>query len=170
MQFVVPQFIDVEDKVIGPISVRQFILMLSGAALIYIEYELIYHLNNNIWVFLIAAIFTVLADIVFAFVKVNGRPFHFFLLNFLVTMREPRLRIWSKEVSLKDLKREQLNANPVQTVIEPAKKSLTPSKLAMLSLVVDTGGAFKAPAKIREGSVRVEGKEDPPLPEDEFRS
>ena len=85
-------------------------------------------------------------------------------------MRDPRLRIWSKEVSLKDLKREQANANPVQTVVEPTKKSLTPSKLAMLSLVVDTGGAFKAPQKIREGSVSVKRDEAPSLSDDEFRS
>ncbi|KKS92044.1 MAG: hypothetical protein UV69_C0039G0006, partial [Parcubacteria group bacterium GW2011_GWE2_43_12] len=29
-QFVVPQFIDVEDKIIGPITVRQFIIIMVG--------------------------------------------------------------------------------------------------------------------------------------------
>ena len=40
-QFTVPQFIDVEDKVIGPITVRQFIIMLAGFLAIAICYKLL---------------------------------------------------------------------------------------------------------------------------------
>ena len=39
-QFVIPQFIDVEDKIIGPITVRQFIIMLAGGGLVFISYKL----------------------------------------------------------------------------------------------------------------------------------
>ena len=39
-QFTVPQFIDVEDKVIGPITVRQFIILLFGGGFIFIAYRL----------------------------------------------------------------------------------------------------------------------------------
>jgi hypothetical protein len=35
MQFVVPQFIDVEDKIIGPISVRQFLTLLVAPPSFY---------------------------------------------------------------------------------------------------------------------------------------
>ena len=39
-QFTVPQFIDVEDKIIGPITVRQFIIMLSGFIIVAVFYKI----------------------------------------------------------------------------------------------------------------------------------
>ena len=38
-QFVVPQFIEVEDKILGPITVRQFLIMLIAGILIFIVYR-----------------------------------------------------------------------------------------------------------------------------------
>ncbi len=38
-QFTVPQFIDVEDKIIGPLTVRQFLIMLTGFAVIGVSYK-----------------------------------------------------------------------------------------------------------------------------------
>jgi hypothetical protein len=155
MQFVVPQFIDVEDKVIGPISVRQFITMLAGGGLIFLDYELIYRLNNNFWFFVIVAFFTGAATLVFTFIKVNGRPFHYFLLNLIATMKEPRLRIWNKTLSVGELRRQKTPlANPTSVV--PARKTLTASKLALLTLVVDTGGAFRASSDETEPTIRVD--------------
>ena len=142
-QFVIPQFIDVEDKVIGPISVRQFITLLCGVVVIFLSYELIYRLNNNPWFFALSAFFIGALCLIIAFVRINGRPFHYFLLSLIVALKEPRLRIWSKEVSLYDLKRER--PSPEKPVISPPpKRGLTASKLATLSLIVDTGGAFAA--------------------------
>ncbi|MFH0853773.1 MAG: PrgI family protein [bacterium] len=143
MQFVVPQFIDVEDKVIGPISVRQFVILLSGVGLIFFSYELIYRLNNNFWFFLFSAIILAVITIVLAFVRVNGRPFHLFLLNLIITIREPRLRIWNKQVSTSELRKKDLDITITTPDIK--KKVLTKSRLAALSLVVDTGGAYHAP-------------------------
>ena len=38
-QFTVPQFIDVEDKILGPISVRQFLIMLGGGLFAFVAYK-----------------------------------------------------------------------------------------------------------------------------------
>ena len=35
-QFVAPQFIDVEDRIIGPITTRQFVMMIGGGIVIFI--------------------------------------------------------------------------------------------------------------------------------------
>jgi hypothetical protein len=35
MQFPVPQFTDVEDKIIGPLTVKQFFILLVSAAIIF---------------------------------------------------------------------------------------------------------------------------------------
>lgn len=142
MQFIVPQFIDVEDKIFGPVSVRQFLTFLVGFALIFADYQLVYKIFlPNFWVFAISSIFIFALSGTFAFLRINGRMFHEFLLNLLVTMQKPRLRVWSKRLTREDLvvREEEIERIPPL----PVKAPLTASKLTELSLVVDTGGAYR---------------------------
>ena len=140
MQFIVPQFIDVEDKILGPLSVRQFILFLVAAGLIYIDYELMYIIAGNFWFFLISAVFLFGLTGLFAFFKVNGRPFHWFLLAMIVNFRDPKLRIWYKYTSVRELKRKKEKVK-IESEI-PIKPGVTQSQLQHLALIVDTGGSF----------------------------
>lgn len=137
MQFVVPQFIDVEDKVLGPLSVRQFVLLLVGAGTVF-------GLNRvmSFFSWVLATIFVLILVFMFAFVKINGRPFHYFLLSLLQTYRRPQMKIWTKDV-------ERYNVPPLKETkkknryIAKEKTPLTTSRLAQVSLVVDTGGAYE---------------------------
>jgi len=137
MQFIVPQFIDVEDKIIGPISVRQFITFLAGGAIIFIDYQLFY--KTNFWLFALTGIILFAITGLFAFLKVNGRPFHYFLLNIFNTFKDPRFRVWNK-MSAKETKVRKEKIKPQEFI--PTKKPLTASKLTQISLIVDTGGAY----------------------------
>jgi len=137
-KFVVPQFIDVEDKIIGPITTRQFVIIGATALVIFI-------LSRILETFLFVPIGLVI--LVFggalAFMKVNGMPFHFFLLNVVQTFRRPSLRVWDKRLSNAELnaslKKEEVKAEPVP----PKKEPLTTSRLSELSLTVNTGGLYK---------------------------
>lgn len=133
MQFVVPQFIDVESKIIGPISVRQFIILLIGAAFIFLEYELF-----SFWVFGILGVLTLAISGVFAFVKVNSQPFHNFALSVVQTLRLPKLAIWSRQyhAPAKSKHTKKPTAPPV------IKQQLSSSDVAELSLIVDTSGQY----------------------------
>src|SRR3989338_6179494 len=75
-QFVVPQFIDVEDKIFGPITTRQFIILLVGGGIVFLAYRF-----GDLALF--AVILAVVGGItfLFAFGKINGQLFHYFLLN-----------------------------------------------------------------------------------------
>lgn len=135
MQFIVPQFIDVEDKILGPFSVRQFIILIAGAGLIFASYKLF-----GFYTFLAVAVLVGVMTLALAFLRVNGSPFHQFLLNLWQTLRKPRMRVWHKVVSTNDL---SLPVAPTLPVQELTKKSpLTASRLAQLSLIVDTGGVY----------------------------
>lgn len=136
-QFTVPQFIDVEDKILGPIAVRQFIIILAGAGVIFLNYELFARVS--FLYFLVSSLFLFILTVAFAFFKVNGRPFHLFLLNFFSTIKDPKYRVWNKKLS-RDRYAAELPEIGTQPM--PHKAPLTASKLAQLSLVVDTGGAF----------------------------
>lgn len=137
-QFIVPQFIDVEDKILGPISVRQFIIFLVGAALIVGDYQILYKLANQTGLFLFSGFGIFAGTVLFAFVKVNGRPFHIFLLSLLQSFKNPRMRLWNNIVT----ERLQYRREPPPAPPLPTKKPLPQTTLARLALLVDTGGAF----------------------------
>ena len=75
-QFTIPQFIDVEDKIFGPITVRQFVIMLACLLLSALAYKL-----TDFALFLTETILFFAAGGTVAFLRVNGRPFHYFILN-----------------------------------------------------------------------------------------
>lgn len=138
-QFVVPQFIDVEDKIVGPITTRQFVIVLAGGLLSFIFYKL---LTFGFYIFMQIIVFALVATL--GFVKVNGQPFHLFLLNVIQTLKRPALRLWNKEVELEVLKARQSAGEEPPPPPKPAKKEFTTgSKLSELSLIVNTGGAYK---------------------------
>lgn len=137
-QFIVPQFIDVEDKILGPISVRQFITILAGGGLIVVAYQIFVKAANQTGLFLFSAFGILVAVVAFSFVKVNGRPFHLFLLSVLQSVKNPRQRIWNNEIT----ERLQYWKEPPPPAKVPSKQPMTGTKLAQLSLLVDTGGAY----------------------------
>jgi hypothetical protein len=136
-QFVVPQFIDVEDKIFGPITTRQFVIILVGALLLFIAFKLA---DTALFIFFLATIggFT----LILAFVKINGQAFHFFLLNILQTVRRPSLRIWQKKFSDPELK-EYISGGKVE-IPETIKEvpHMSYNRIRDLSLVVNTGGYY----------------------------
>ena len=134
-QFTVPQFIDVEDKIIGPLTTRQFLILLLGAILIGLSYKFLkftWFLGAGLTVFLISGIF--------AFLKINGMPFHFFVLNFVQTSKKPKKRIWNQRD--KKMHDGEIKVKKEEREIFPKKRVVPTSRLTELSLMVDTRGAF----------------------------
>ena len=136
-QFVVPQFIDVEDKIIGPITTRQFLILLTGALIIGLTYKLF-----DFTLFVVFSLLVLMVVGVIAFLKINGRPFHYFILNLIQTFRRPKLRVWYR-----DFKDFQLDYGVEESLVassaKPTEKHYTASRLAELSLIVDTRGAYQ---------------------------
>ncbi len=80
-----------------------------------------------------------------AFMRINGRPFHFFILNIIQTLKRPSLRIWKKEHDPGILKDVMAHLHPI--AVESAKKLHPPktinySSLKELSLILDTAGKY----------------------------
>ena len=137
-QFIVPQFIAQENKIIGPITTRQFIILLVGGLAIALAYRTL-----PLARFAIAAVIIGIFVIVFAFVKINGQSFHLFLVNFMESFKKPKLRIWDKLLTNANLKEQVKKEEKRGTEIIKRKKPLRRSRLSELSLVVDTGGVYQ---------------------------
>ncbi len=137
-QFTVPQFIDAEDKVLGPLTIRQFIILLIG----FLTDAILWKLLTFVQFLFIGIPIIVLAGIV-AFTKINGQPFHYFLLNLIQTFKKPKLRVWHKNISDADLKR-LMDQEPEPPPDRYHRKEYGgSSRLQELSLVVNTGGVYK---------------------------
>jgi len=136
-KFVVPQFIDNENKILGPITVRQFLIMLGATLIIFIEYVILQFLY-----FIFAALLTAGAAAVFAFVKINGQPFHIFFANFLQTSMRPGLRVWHKELTEMELRSLVAKPPAVPVIAAPAKAHPQTTRLRDLALTVNTGGVY----------------------------
>ncbi|MCR4277665.1 MAG: PrgI family protein [Candidatus Berkelbacteria bacterium] len=95
MEVKVPQNIDMQDKVIGPLTLVQFFYLLFGGLFIYL-------LNN--WtsgtflrpLFWLVAVPVGLLSFALAFIKVQDRPFIFFLGSLVRYLQRPKTRVWQK--------------------------------------------------------------------------
>lgn len=91
MQFQVPQFIETEDKIVGPLTLKQFLYFAVAGGVCFI---LFFFLNLAFWVFVTIIFVTIAAA--FAFIKVNGRPLSAAAFSALGFYWQPRFYLWQK--------------------------------------------------------------------------
>jgi len=138
--FTVPQFIDVEDKIIGPITTRQFLIVMLTFFLITATYA-----AADFSLFIFLAVIEGAMGGTLAFMRINGKPFHFFIVNIIQTLKRPSLRIWKKEPTPETVDQMMIRLHPI--TVDPSKKlpvlkSVDRLNLKELSLIVDTGGRY----------------------------
>lgn len=138
MQYKVPQNVDIEDKVIGGLTLRQFMfLMVAGGVILISRYLLkAIHLNALFVpsVFIIGGL-----GIALAFFKVNDRPLEVFIISATKSILRPTKRIWQKEVLA-----IKTPPAPKEAPRQPKAKEDVgniKSNLQRLAMIVDSGGA-----------------------------
>jgi hypothetical protein len=110
MQFQVPQFIETEDKVVGPFSLRQFLYIGVGGLISAVFYFFV-----QTWLFVIAAIIIMGAATAIAFVKVNGQPFMKIFTAALGFYWKPQAYVWKPETAAPAT---QMSAQPTGISLE----------------------------------------------------
>jgi hypothetical protein len=92
MRFQMPQFIDVEDKIFGPFTLKQFIYIAGGASAAIIGVVLF-----GVFFGLLLASPIVILAAALAFYKVNNRPFINVLESAFRYAIKDKLYIWNKK-------------------------------------------------------------------------
>ena len=92
MRYQVPQFTDVEDKIIGPFTIRQFLYLVGGAGMSFIVYDFLPIYLSIILILVIAPL-----SLALAFYKVNNKPFIDFLESAFLFYTKQNLYIWKKQ-------------------------------------------------------------------------
>lgn len=132
-----PQFIDVEDKIIGPITTRQFAIGVIAMLLVFAAYKL-----ADTALFIIQAVLILGLYALIAFIKINGQPFYQFALSIVRSVVRSQLRVWSKQVIIPQAAYKQPGRE--EEAMPQAPKTRPRSQaLSELTLLVDTGGRYR---------------------------
>ena len=127
MRYQVPQFIEIEDKIIGPLTVKQFVYLVGGAGMSFIMYNF---LPLIVALLLIAIIIPI--SLALAFYKINNKPFIDFMESAFAFYTKQNLYIWKKEEKIVEAKKAE--ATTEAQVYVPR---LSDSKLKELSWSLD---------------------------------
>jgi hypothetical protein len=93
MQFKVPQDVQREDQIIGPLTLRQMVILGVGGGLTYLVYiQISKTYEIEAWLLPVAIISSL--TIALAFLKIHGLPFHKFILHYIEYKFLIRKRIW----------------------------------------------------------------------------
>lgn len=91
MRFEVPQFIEIEDKIFGPFTWKQFLFLGGG-----LGFAAVLFLTTNIFIFAIIGIPLGGLGVLLAFYQVNNRPFSIYLESMVNYFRKSKLYLWRK--------------------------------------------------------------------------
>ncbi|MEI6280756.1 MAG: PrgI family protein [bacterium] len=105
MQFKVPQFLDIEDKMFGPFTFREFVYIAGGAGFCFIVYKLLGLAIGAIPILLIAGFAAALT-----FYRPNNKPFINMLEAGFRYFTQNKLYIWKRhtEKSRNDFKKQAI--------------------------------------------------------------
>jgi hypothetical protein len=131
MRFQVPQFIDIEDKIFGPFTFKQFVYLAGGAGSAYALYKL---LPIYISIFLILPILGL--ALALTFYKVNGKPFVEVLQAWFVYIIKGKLFIWKQRKAEKNKVKAAAKASEKAPPLAGIPK-LTESRLSDISWSLD---------------------------------
>lgn len=106
MRFEVPQFIEIEDKIFGPLTWKQFIYLAGGSGFAVIVFFL---LPFVFFVFLAIPVGALAAAL--AFYPVNNRPFSVFLESAYRYFKGGRLYLWKRRAAAITPKRVSADTN-----------------------------------------------------------
>lgn len=132
MQFRVPQFIDMEDKIIGPLTLKQFGYVLGAGGLTFVIWTFISIKFIALLIIIpVAGLFLSLA-----FLKINSRPFGEVLESAFTYYTGSRLFTWKQPVA-----KGVANTNGEQALVDTSKRNavanINQSKIHDLSLGLD---------------------------------
>jgi hypothetical protein len=136
MRFSVPQFIDVEDKIVGPLTLKQAIYTVGS-----VGFAVGLYIKAGIFWAIVLGLPVLFLAFLLAFVKIHGQPFIHVLYSATFYMIKNKLYLW-KKIPKKDTS-ANINYVQKQATIKPTSVKVTQSKLKELAWTLDTKDSFK---------------------------
>ena len=130
MQFKVPQFLEIEDKIFGPFTFREFVYLAGGAGACFILYRLLGIYLGAIPILIIAGLALMLT-----YYKPNDKPFVNMLEAGFKYMVQSKLYIWERRKNT--IKNDKLRITNESTINRESMSRLGGDKLRDLAWSLD---------------------------------
>lgn len=111
--FNVPQFIDVEDKIAGPLTWKQILWMIGMGAVLLTFYNLF-----DSALFFISAIPVIIIFALFAFYRPGGISMVTFGMHGILFLFQPKVSVWERPVMSKPLPKVEHDENKTEVVVK----------------------------------------------------
>ena len=127
MQFNIPQFIDKEDKIVGPLTAKQLGWLFAAGGIILV-----------LWAFLdtsaliAAAIPVVIIFAALAFYRPNNQPLIHFIFSSIRYFTRPKMYVWKRIPEQIRIPRKA-----TQIITHPERKELSEKKIEEISKLLD---------------------------------
>jgi len=131
----VPQNVEAEDKILGPLSMKQFIYALIGVGYGLLMFAILKPLSIVLWV--IVGMPPMVALLALGLYQRQDQPLETFVIAITQFFVRPKIRYWSKEPVANAFRLEPPPPKPETARRDPRQVR---SRLAMLADVVDTRG------------------------------
>jgi len=127
MDFQVPQFIEVENKLFGPLTLAQFVYIAGGVAVAF----LFYLLPGPIFIKGLPMAISIGFGVALAFYKVNNRSLIFVLQSMIKYYLSSKLYLWKKDTGPS----KKSSISPV--IVAKPQSELSESKIDQLAWSLD---------------------------------
>lgn len=129
MLFNVPQFIDVEDKIVGPFTGRQLLWMFGLGAVLLVLWNILEKTP-----FFISAVIISLIFVALAFYRPYNQPLITFIASAILFLFRPKTYFWERDAISKTSTKKIGNKLPTETT---EKKFITPEELEGLAATLN---------------------------------
>ena len=132
MQYSVPQFIDIEDKIVGPLTGKQTLYLMIGGGFLMLIFSFF-----EFGFFMVATVIVVPITLAFAFWKPKGITVARWIANIIGFYTTDHLYTWRREPERMQIKRAQ--KKKAQTV---SKENVSRSRIGELAWLLDTSSSI----------------------------
>lgn len=107
MQFQIPQFIEIEDKIVGPFSLRQLLYVVAGGVVAFMAFTFLPFFAGAL-----IALIALGGTLALALIKINGQPLTRVAFAAAGFFWKPRLYLWKRETKERTIEFTELKGLP----------------------------------------------------------
>jgi hypothetical protein len=133
MLFNVPQYVDVEDKIAGPLTAKQLLWMFAMGVTVMV----IWNIFDKPTVYFVAVPVAVIF-LAFAFYRPYNRPLSSFIGSAIMFLFQPKFYTWKRTINKRVVKPKSKQIQP-QTIYG-AGKIVSSEEIEKLARLADSGG------------------------------
>ncbi|PIR73277.1 MAG: hypothetical protein COU40_03425 [Candidatus Moranbacteria bacterium CG10_big_fil_rev_8_21_14_0_10_35_21] len=130
MLFNIPQFIDKEDKIVGPLTAKQLGWMFGGGTTLLVLWNIL-----DMSAFIVASVFVAAIFGALAFYRPNGQPLIAFIFSAMRFLFRPKMYLWKRIPETAKMKRTVKKDRG-----KKIEKSFSEKNAQEISKILDTQG------------------------------